>query len=135
MTNPRTGKVERVFVDLESVYPNAEDPLEEMSFEELRAQSRGWLDKDWTAANKNISNSKPVSIEELRQVPLSASDSVPEGVQDLPLEHAQFASQDTETQSEIIVEARAREAKVGRPKKMKIMEVKGETQTSRLFVL
>ncbi|KAL8740060.1 MAG: hypothetical protein Q9184_008535, partial [Pyrenodesmia sp. 2 TL-2023] len=34
-TNPKTGKVERVFVNLEAVYPNPENPAEEYSFEEL----------------------------------------------------------------------------------------------------
>ncbi|KAJ5350887.1 hypothetical protein N7541_008614 [Penicillium brevicompactum] len=45
--NPRTGRRERVFVDLESVYPDRSNPAHEMSFEELRAIKRGWMDKDW----------------------------------------------------------------------------------------
>ncbi|KAF1848547.1 uncharacterized protein K460DRAFT_364542 [Cucurbitaria berberidis CBS 394.84] len=48
--NPKTGRFEVVFVDLEKVYPNVENPMsEEYSFEELRAKHRGWLDYDWAA--------------------------------------------------------------------------------------
>jgi checkpoint serine/threonine-protein kinase len=45
--NPKTGRVERVHVNLEYVYPNPEDPTEEYSFEELRAMHRGLY--DWAA--------------------------------------------------------------------------------------
>lgn len=48
--NPKTGRLEVVFVHLEKVYPNHADPMaEEYSFEELRAKHRGWLDQDWAA--------------------------------------------------------------------------------------
>lgn len=50
--NPRTGKLECVFVNLEAVYPNPHDPSEEYCFEELRAASRGWLDRDWAAERR-----------------------------------------------------------------------------------
>lgn len=43
VVNPRTGRTERVFVNLELVYPNPENMAEEYCFEELRAASRGWL--------------------------------------------------------------------------------------------
>ncbi|KAJ6029205.1 hypothetical protein N7444_012192 [Penicillium canescens] len=45
--NPRTGRRERVFVDLKSVYPDRKNPAYEMSFEELRSIRRGWMDKNW----------------------------------------------------------------------------------------
>lgn len=45
--NPRTGRRERVFVDLESVYPDCRNPEYEVSFEELRAIKRGWMSKIW----------------------------------------------------------------------------------------
>lgn len=51
--NPKTGRVEVVFVDLEQVYPNRRDPMSiEFSFEELRARHRGWLDRDWAAVRR-----------------------------------------------------------------------------------
>lgn len=51
--NPKTGRVEVVFVDLEQVYPDHSDPMSvEFSFEELRARHRGWLDRDWAAIRR-----------------------------------------------------------------------------------
>ena len=48
--NPRTGRRERVFVNLELVYPDPKPDgsvAEEFCFEELRARHRGWLGRDW----------------------------------------------------------------------------------------
>lgn len=46
-TNPGNGKKERVFVDLQAVYPSPEDPGSELSFEEIWAANRGWLNQNW----------------------------------------------------------------------------------------
>ncbi|KAK9420997.1 putative Mad3/BUB1-like protein [Seiridium unicorne] len=45
--NPANGRRERVFVNLEAIYPTPEEPGTELSFEELWAASRGWLDCSW----------------------------------------------------------------------------------------
>lgn len=45
--NPSNGKKERVFVDLQAVYPSPEVPGTELSFEEIWAANRGWLDQSW----------------------------------------------------------------------------------------
>lgn len=45
--NPANGKKERVFVDLQAVYPSPEEPGTELSFEEIWAANRGWLDQTW----------------------------------------------------------------------------------------
>ncbi|KAI2629663.1 Mad3/BUB1 homology region 1-domain-containing protein [Hypoxylon sp. NC1633] len=45
--NPHSGKRERVFIDLEAIYPTPEEPGTELSFEELWAVNRGWLDVSW----------------------------------------------------------------------------------------
>lgn len=45
--NPSNGKKERVFVDLQAVYPSPEVPGTELSFEEIWAANRGWLDQAW----------------------------------------------------------------------------------------
>lgn len=42
--NPRTGRSEKVFVNIEAVYPNENV---EYSFEELRSINRGWAQRDW----------------------------------------------------------------------------------------
>ncbi|PSR80808.1 Mad3/BUB1 homology region 1-domain-containing protein [Coniella lustricola] len=48
--NPMTGRKERVFVDLQAVYPSPDVPGTEMSFEEIWAANRGWLDQTWDDA-------------------------------------------------------------------------------------
>ncbi|KAK0731588.1 Mad3/BUB1 homology region 1-domain-containing protein [Lasiosphaeris hirsuta] len=45
--NPANGRKERVFVDLEAVYPDPEEPGAELSFEEIWAANQGWLDHDY----------------------------------------------------------------------------------------
>ncbi|KAI0400523.1 Mad3/BUB1 homology region 1-domain-containing protein [Xylaria palmicola] len=47
IVNPQNGKRERIYVNLEAVYPYPEEPGTELSFEELWAASRGWLDACW----------------------------------------------------------------------------------------
>ncbi|KAI8965895.1 Mad3/BUB1 homology region 1-domain-containing protein [Daldinia sp. FL1419] len=47
IVNPQSGKRERVFVNLEAVYPTPEEPGTELSFEELWAANQGWLDVSW----------------------------------------------------------------------------------------
>ncbi|KAI1488709.1 Mad3/BUB1 homology region 1-domain-containing protein [Biscogniauxia mediterranea] len=47
IVNPQSGKRERIYVNLEAVYPTPEEPGTELSFEELWAASRGWLDASW----------------------------------------------------------------------------------------
>lgn len=51
--NQRTGRMERVAVNLEAVYPDPTNPAVELCFEELRAAKRGWLQRDWSACRKN----------------------------------------------------------------------------------
>ena len=47
IVNPVSGKRERIYVNLEAVYPTPEEPGTELSFEELWAANRGWLDANW----------------------------------------------------------------------------------------
>ena len=129
MINARTGKVERVFVDLQAIYPNANDPCEEMSFEELRAQSRGWLSMDWTAEYKESSIHQLKVDDDLPQMPPPVPDNLIENVLDLPMQDSQSESQRIENRDESGNEAKAPETKAARPKRMKVMEIKGETQT------
>jgi checkpoint serine/threonine-protein kinase len=42
--NPNTGKRERIYVDLATLYPTPDVPGSELSFEEVWARNRGWLD-------------------------------------------------------------------------------------------
>nr|OQO31780.1 hypothetical protein B0A51_00682 [Rachicladosporium sp. CCFEE 5018] len=45
--NPKNGRLECVFVNLEAVYPGTKSRPEEYCFEELRARRRGWTGKQW----------------------------------------------------------------------------------------
>ncbi|KAI2638030.1 Mad3/BUB1 homology region 1-domain-containing protein [Xylaria nigripes] len=47
IVNPQNGRRERVHVNLEAVYPTPEEPGTELSFEEIWAATRGWLDACW----------------------------------------------------------------------------------------
>lgn len=47
--HPQTGKRERIYVDLAMIYPTPEDAGTELSFEEIMAANRGWLDHTWSA--------------------------------------------------------------------------------------
>lgn len=49
--NPKTGRLECVFVNLEAVYPQS-GRSSEYSFEELRARHRGWMKKQWSREEK-----------------------------------------------------------------------------------
>lgn len=56
MTVNAKGRTERIFVDLESVYPTPEEIGTELSFEELRAANRGWLSKVWMPEMRPVSS-------------------------------------------------------------------------------
>lgn len=45
--HPQTGKKEYIFVDLAAIYPTPEEPGTELSFEEIVAANRGWMDCSW----------------------------------------------------------------------------------------
>ncbi|KAI0535722.1 Mad3/BUB1 homology region 1-domain-containing protein [Xylaria digitata] len=47
IVNPQNGKRERIYVNLEAVYPTPDEPGTELSFEELWTANRGWLDACW----------------------------------------------------------------------------------------
>ncbi|KAJ4511707.1 protein kinase [Exophiala dermatitidis] len=55
VVNPRTGRAEQVYVDIDAIYPPHSE--EEFSFEELRARSRGWAQKNWKVAKPTLQHS------------------------------------------------------------------------------
>lgn len=132
MTNAKTGKVERVFVNLAAVYPNPNDPNEEFSFEEMRARSRGWLNKDWGAERREAKQATSIAAPIPHSVPspTAATDDIDGHTQNFqPVAGASGGSGDRMEATSC--KGVAQEGKPVRPKKMKVMEVKGETQTSR----
>jgi checkpoint serine/threonine-protein kinase len=153
--NPKTGRVEVVFVDLEQVYPNPEDPMsEEFSFEELRARHRGWLDRDWAAirreeqeqARKLAEEAVAAQLPKPKAAPLTLKQDSqkPPKPQTVPLKGGEddMLAGDDENRppSQADVEkAKAakkarREERANRTRKIQVMDVKeisGETQTSK----
>lgn len=45
--NPNTGKRERIHVDLATLYPTPDVQGSELSFEEVWAMNKGWLNRNW----------------------------------------------------------------------------------------
>ena len=135
VTNARTGKVERVFVDLRAVYPNDDDPYEELSFEEVRAHLRGWLDKDWMVEYTKIAFHGSSINDDVQQ----ASYPIPMKTVKNDLDPSIADDYDNlerlRSGIDLRSEPKARETKAGRPKKIRKMEVKAETQTSKPFKL
>ncbi len=137
VTNVKTGKVERVFVNLEAVYPNENDPYEEMSFEELRANSRGWLSRDWAAESRQRVAEKH-QHSTLEKEESRAIKAMGQHVEVVDISQSQQDTQPgTDTQDSLGTTLENtisididREGRSGRPRKTKLREVKGETQTS-----
>ncbi|KAL8645709.1 MAG: hypothetical protein Q9226_007177 [Calogaya cf. arnoldii] len=130
ITNPKTGKIERVFVNLEAVYPNPNDPTEEFSFEELRARYRGWTDKDWAADHRRASIHESRTHEN-RGRSLSLEENKPNvsntkgNPQDMSLQNTTEQIVDSTPAGDMTQGTKARKSR-----RTKVMEVRAETQTS-----
>ncbi|KAL8874248.1 MAG: hypothetical protein Q9174_000404 [Haloplaca sp. 1 TL-2023] len=124
ITNPRTGKVERVFVNLEAVYPNPDNPNEEFSFEELRARSRGWADRDWAAERRHaVRQTSPDDAKRASSLDVDGQKTPNTQAESTSLTSRQLDI-DMATQEEMTQGTRSRKSR-----RTKVMEVKGETQT------
>ncbi|KAL5339412.1 Mad3/BUB1 homology region 1-domain-containing protein [Aspergillus crustosus] len=130
--NPRTGRRERVFVDLDAVYPDYKNPNIEVSFEELRAIKRGWMDKDWRTQKQPL---KPVSGNAVQEEPKSLKSSGQDDDKGLPEQFRQKLtlkdSNDYALQQPIDSE-KSHDGKSSKARKLKLKEVKAETQTIKM---
>ncbi|KZF22435.1 hypothetical protein L228DRAFT_239401 [Xylona heveae TC161] len=131
--NPRTGKIERVFVNLEAVYPNRDDPAEEYCFDELRALHRGWLSVDWRAENLKLAEQE---MHEAEQEMREAEQNQTVSEADLaPIEEPEPPASVEKENIEVFRDIGAQEEQDERIQqeshKPKVLEVKGETQTIR----
>ena len=158
--NVRTGRLECVAVNLSAVYPDPQNPAIEFCFEELRAAKRGWLQRDWAAersyrprerrfgdAPPSLAINAPLTVaaserdandEELQDVPRAfetklrlndETDENDENYENPPFDESESApsqKQKDETAKKIM----RREDRATRTRKIKVREVKGETQTS-----
>ncbi|RHZ47442.1 putative checkpoint protein kinase (SldA) [Aspergillus thermomutatus] len=104
------------------------NPAKEISFEELRAMHRGWMNKDWRshkAPLKQISGNVAGSESQVEDVIEQSLD------HELPEQFSQkLKVKDPGTQR--AVEDGLNESKAGKARKMKLREVKGETQTIKM---
>lgn len=126
--NSKTGKPERVFVNLEAVYPNSADPSEEMSFDELRSIHRGWADRDWR--RESVQMLQAVSRNAQRSPPSlsdAAIDKLSRDLESKALIDENESSQPATPADDSL--SQDQEVKPAKQKRMKIREVKQETQT------
>ena len=123
----RSARAERVFVDLDAVYSNADQGGDEMSFEELRAKARGWFQKDSSLPLK-----KRLDQEQLFST-LLPNDSVSDqlGCSALPNDPSkhQETSNETNLDLETTIAMNINSEHTSRLRKVKIKEIKAETQT------
>lgn len=116
-------------MNLEAVYPDYKNPSCEISFEELRAISRGWMQKDWSSQKKALkeisgnATSRNPSLQDYKQ----GTDKALEGEMNQRLAIREKSSHQTET---VELQDEPRDGKSGKPRKMKMREI-GETLTSR----
>ncbi|KAL2810844.1 Mad3/BUB1 homology region 1-domain-containing protein [Aspergillus granulosus] len=119
--NPRTGRRERVFVNLDAVYPDYKNPNHEVSFEELRAIKRGWMDMDWRAPKEPL---KQISGNATQADDYHIDKKLPDQFhQKLNLESADESASPQPQESD---------AKSIKARKLKVREVKAETQTVKM---
>ena len=132
ITNLRTGKVERIYVNLEAVYPNDSDLQDEFSFEELRVKARGWLSRDWAAENQQKPSYSGQQSTEVQQnsEELVRSEAIPQDTTPNSGQHEARNRPISQLETTIAIDI-SKEGKVGRTKKLKIKEIKGVTQTSK----
>lgn len=99
-----------------------------MSLEELRASSRGWLNKDWSKQRKAPLKERSRNVVPKDQYPKIKGDAEKELEvevrEKLVIEDQGRGSPDTQLMSS--------EQKPGKAKKLKVREVKGETQTGKI---
>ncbi|KAK7908112.1 hypothetical protein PG985_015415 [Apiospora marii] len=119
IVNPANGKREQIFVNLEAVYPTPAEPGTELSFEELWAASRGWLDARWDEE----------SFADYPQQEQQPSDENAPNVEDLTQKVATklVVHQDVVELDENGALKNQQQQKPSKPRKKKLMEV-NETQ-------
>ncbi|KAL3478077.1 Mad3/BUB1 homology region 1-domain-containing protein [Aspergillus californicus] len=121
--NPRTGRRERVFVDLAAVYPDYKNAKNEMSFEELRAMKRGWMDKNWRAQQ-----------DPLQAISGNAMQGEPDFNRALPDQSRQkLTLKDADDHAlQQPIDHPDQDVKSAKSRKIKVREVKAETQTIKM---
>ncbi|KAI1979244.1 protein kinase [Ophidiomyces ophidiicola] len=126
--NARTGKAERVFVNLAAIYPDPKNPTYEMSLEELRALSRGWMNKDWSKQKKIAL--KETSSNKYKQPVTRVNGKVPSNkLEPTGAPVTEECQLDKENHRAVEM---CQDVKEEKPRKLKVREIKGETQTVKM---
>lgn len=119
--HPQTGKKECIFVDLAAIYPTPEEQGTELSFEEIVAANRGWLDHTWDeeTVDDSIVPEPSHQLDEIEEISNGMADKLVVR-QDGPVYDENGA----------VMQPPPRESRAG--KKKKVMEV-NETQISKCY--
>ena len=121
------GRTERIFVNLEAIYPDPDVIGTELSLEELRAGQRGWLKRSWEPETSkqdfSITASSPLITEQPEEQVAKLTEAISEKL---------VIARDPVALDEngVMIEP----AREGRGRRMKIKEV-NETQISRFHTL
>lgn len=116
-------------MNLEVVYPNPNNPNEEMSFEELRAKSRGWTSRNWGSEKSLPTVDETASHGAEKNGNEQTTDLLVDYMLVTDVKEHSTITVATEVRVDTISEERTRVSRSGRTKKIKVMEVKAETQT------
>ena len=131
-----------MFAKLDAAYPNPEDPSEEYCFEELRAKHRGWLDCQWSKEGTRTTDNEPETgsqhLLDPEAIPLSDETALRKPVETLERKFQKtLALNDVDEngmpldQAQDLERRLRKEEKANRTRKIKVMEVKAETQTGK----
>jgi checkpoint serine/threonine-protein kinase len=153
IVNPKTGRRERIMVNLEAIYPDGHEKGREYSLEELRARGQGSLDIDWNEIRKRrhekVEKQSPIpeidllSLGEDREVPKFTNASPRPAKMPIfedfesavkPVKIPIYDDGDTAAaQNQAIANKKKgrREDRANRTQKIQVMEVRAEPQTGR----
>ncbi|PNS14309.1 hypothetical protein CAC42_6822 [Sphaceloma murrayae] len=163
-TNPRTGKREMVFVNLDVVYTDLGRTKVEFSFEEVMAKHRGWLERDWKAENREREQQerrlkmappekkpkkKGFEIFNDSDSPASLPAPVVESLEPSPVETVPIrtvvlndennenamATRPVKNKQEDVAKRMRREERANRTRKIKVMEVRHEKKETQTVQL
>jgi checkpoint serine/threonine-protein kinase len=123
--NPKNGRTEHVYVNLEALYPSSHAPGTELTFEELIAAHRGWLDKVWKPETTHRQIESPNMAGKTDESDLSADTLSQEVSERLVIAHDPVMVDENGAAKE--------HGREGKGRKMKIKEV-NETQISESCV-
>ena len=120
-------------MNLEAVYPDRDNPNHEMSFEELRATSRGWMKKQWGPQKqqkplKEISGNVICKDPSMEQQGEACVDKklLTQMREALVIEEKPHPPEETVEPTEVY-----RDRKSEKARRLKTREIKGETQTGQ----